>query len=293
MKEKGFAPILLIIGIFFVTLTAGGTYYLNSSDNKLKKESSVKDKAFTETFSETNTSSEPVLENEKTPAVTPSNTPSTSHSLSAIEVLRNRASVTAPTSTPTPNQSLAPTHTPTPTLVPTPTPTPICTINIDNSNKTITSDSNGAILSLSPSNGASGKGESFVIQIKFDPNGRTIDSVDAGILFDPSKLMVTSVVGNTSAYSQVGFPAATFSNSTGKIWLSLIDESYKGFTTSATIGEITFQVVNSASGSMDVNFIFDIHNNQSDSNVVERNNINDVLGQVNNGVYSVKPAGCN
>ncbi|MFH0937109.1 MAG: hypothetical protein V1808_02365 [Candidatus Daviesbacteria bacterium] len=278
MKEKGFVPILIIVGVVLVTIIAGGTYYFTTADNnKSKQESAVKNEAVNKTGVE----------------ITPSN--------------QLRVSV-APTLTPTltlaPTKkvtlTLVPTHTVTPTVVPThtitPIPTPICNINTGSTNTTVTSSFSGAVLSLSPANGAYKKGENLAVQINIDPKGRNIDAIDALLQFDPAKLAVISIIGKVGSYNQFTFPSSTFNNSNGRIYLSLIDMGYTGmFNSNVTFAVINFKISSSASGNIEVKFDFDPNNpsNTTDSNIVERNNVTDALGSVTNGFYTIKPDGCN
>lgn len=299
MREKGFAPIIVLVGVLLVTLVGGGTtYFLTNAGN-------FEPKTIENNNSKEATSSRQlVLKSEESLSATPTGIPSTTHSPSALDRLKNRSprpsSSSVSTSTPTavPTSTAKPTVTPSPTPAPTlvPTPTPNCNTNTGSTNTTVTANSNGAVLSLSPTSGSYKKGESFSVQVNLDPKGRTIDAVDALLQFDPSKLAVNSIVGKVGSYNGTSFPSSAFNNSTGRIYLSLIDGSYAGiFNSSVTIAVINFRVLSSASGNAEIKFNFDPNNPSStlDANVVERNTVTDALGSVSNGVYIIKPDGCN
>ncbi|MCL5784163.1 MAG: cohesin domain-containing protein [Patescibacteria group bacterium] len=286
MGQRGFIPILVLIMVLVTALGAGGAYYYTNEVNKPKMGLTIDREVLNKPINEATTSNQPVKDVlSPTPLVEPTAPvePIPTHQLTAMEILRNRQSLT-PTS-----PASIPTFTPTPTKVMTPTPTPlVCPVNTAVTDTKVVGDPSGATLSFSPNTGTYKPGDNFSVDLKIDPNGHGIDAIDAIYQYDSSKLTLTSIIGKIGTYNQTTLP---YGNS-----ISLIDNGYTGmFDGGGTIAVLNFKVNSSASGNAEIKFDFDPNNLSKtiDSNVVERHTVKDVLGAVVNGSYTIRPAGCN
>lgn len=320
MKESGFTPLIVIIGLVVATAIAGGSAYYFSVIPGIgpdKELSSAKDKQNWRVVQ----TSQPFLKEQASPS---SNLKMATNSIdkrdsdkqnsfrlpSALEILKNRLlqknsspkssshpfSTPAQNPTPNPSQIATPNPSPTPTSTPTPVPapTPNCNLNTSGTNTTVSANSSGASLALSPTSGAFKKDGTFSIQINFDPKSHNnIDAIDALLQFDKNKITAVSI---EEKISQIAYPSKILDNYGGKIILSLLDTYYTGkLNSTSTLAIVNFRINTAASDTTEIKFNFDVSNPSStaDSNVVERNNVNDVLGSVTNGLYAIKPDGCN
>ncbi len=143
-----------------------------------------------------------------------------------------------------------------------------------------------ATLSLSPASGTFGKSCSFSTQVLIDTQGVETDGADIILLFDPTQLNASSIV-NGSIYSD--FPGNTIDNTTGKVSIFALAPSTKGFTGKGTVATVNFTTTANASSSAALKFDFDPNNlsKTTDSNVIERATLKDVLKSVTNGNYNL------
>ncbi len=227
-----------------------------------------------------------------TSSVAPTPTTSSSNGLLlAIEILKQRLLGSNPTPAPT----RVPTVTPKPTVKPTAAPTPTPSCGTTSVNTVVSANSSGAALSLYPANGAYKKGSTLSLKVNIDPNSNKIDVVDILLSFDPTKLKVTSIVGQVGTYSQYNFPADNYDNLKGRIELNLADADGIGmFNSKNTLAVINFKVNDSAQNNLEVKFDFDPNNPTkiTDSNTLKQNELSDILRSVTNGFYTVLPDSC-
>lgn len=150
-----------------------------------------------------------------------------------------------------------------------------------------------ATLSLSPSSGTFNKSCTFSLEIVLDTGGVETDGTDSILLFDPTRVNVTSIRSGT-IYND--YPGNNFDNQTGKVTVSglaSVSQAYKG---KGTLATVDFAVVDSApAGATQIKFDFDPNNKEktTDSNVVERGTSSaDALNQVVNGSYVIGSGTC-
>lgn len=150
-----------------------------------------------------------------------------------------------------------------------------------------------ASLSLSPSSGTFNKSCTFSLDLVLDTGGAETDGTDSILLFDPTRVNVTSIRSGT-IYND--YPGNNFDNQTGKVTVSglaSVSQAYKG---KGTLATVDFTVVDSApAGATQIKFDFDANNKEktTDSNVVERGTSSaDALNQVTNGSYVIGSGTC-
>ncbi len=149
-----------------------------------------------------------------------------------------------------------------------------------------------ATLSLSPTSGTFNKGCNFSVNINLDTQGTQTDGTDAIILYDSSKLTATSIQNGT-IYSD--YPGSNIDPTNNKITVSGLASVSQPFTGSGTLATINFQVLSGATaGATQLTFDFDPNNKTktTDSNVVERGTVVDVLSSVTNGSYVIGSGSC-
>lgn len=100
--------------------------------------------------------------------------------------------------------------------------------------------SSAADLSLSPSTGSYGVGQTFTTTVRVVPNGDSVNAVEAGLKFDPAVLSVVSVSKSGSVFS-LWTTEPTFSNAAGTITLG--GGSPSPFTATSNLITITFRTV--------------------------------------------------
>lgn len=148
-----------------------------------------------------------------------------------------------------------------------------------------------ATLSLSPSTGSFKKGCNFSLNIDLNTNGVQTDGTDAIIQYDQSKITATSI---TSGSIYPDYPGNSIDDNAGKATISGLASVSTPFSSSGTLATINFTVkdVSTPSATL-IKFQFDSNDktNTTDSNVVERGTIADVLSSVVNGNYTVGATG--
>lgn len=146
-----------------------------------------------------------------------------------------------------------------------------------------------ATLSLSPSSGTFNKGCQFTVSIKLDTGGAQTDGTDAILLYSPTQLSTnTSSIASGTIYPD--FPGNNVDSQTGKITISGLASVSSAFAGQGTLATITFTVNNTATtGPANIKFDFDPNNKAktTDSNVVERGTVSDILSSVIDGNYTV------
>lgn len=152
-----------------------------------------------------------------------------------------------------------------------------------------------ATLSFDPASGVLNKGCEISIKINLDTQGVQTDGTDVIVLFTPAQLSTTtSQITNGTIYPE--YPGNSVDSSGGKISISGISSVSSPFSGSGTFATIKFNVASSLKegDKINLNFDFDPNNKTktTDTNVVERGTIADVLSAVTNGSYTVGAGSC-
>lgn len=149
-----------------------------------------------------------------------------------------------------------------------------------------------ATLSLDPSNGSLNRGCNYSLNVNVDTGGAQTDGTDAILLYDHSKLTATSINMGT-IYAD--YPADEINSRDGKIIISGIGSVNTPFSGKGTLATVNFTVPAAAAiGATQVTFDFDPNNKakSTDSNVVQRGTVVDVLNSVVNGKYTIGTGSC-
>ena len=150
-----------------------------------------------------------------------------------------------------------------------------------------------ATLSLSPSSGTFNKGCSFTLDINVDTGGEDTDGTDAILIYDNSKLTATNINTELSPKIYSDFPGSNVDDGTGKITVSGLASISSAFKGSGTLAKVTFTVKDTApTGATIVKFDYSGSGNTTDSNVVKRGDVVDVLSNVTNGNYTIGTGAC-
>lgn len=149
-----------------------------------------------------------------------------------------------------------------------------------------------ATLSLNPATGTFNRGCSFSLNIELDTGGVQTDGTDAILKYDPTRFTAISITNGT-IYPD--YPGNSIDAQTGRINVSGLASPSQAFSSKGTLATINFVATQSApTGTTPVTFDFDPNNKAktTDSNVVERGTIVDVLSAVTNGNYTVGSGAC-
>ena len=150
-----------------------------------------------------------------------------------------------------------------------------------------------ATLSLDPSTATFAPSCDFQVKILLDTQGAQTDGTDAILLFDANKITPSQfAVQNGSIYPDY---ANVVDGANGKIQISGIAAASQAYAGSGTLATVSFKVNSGASGPFQINFDFDQNNkaNTTDSNVIERGTVSELLSSVTNGSYTASAgAGC-
>lgn len=149
-----------------------------------------------------------------------------------------------------------------------------------------------ATLSLSPSSGTFNRGCSQTVNITLNTGGAQTDGTDAILIYDPSRLNATSIVNGT-IYAD--YPGNNIDSANGKITVSGLASVTSPFTGPGVLATVNFTVKSDAQvGVTQVNFDFDPNNKSktTDSNVVQRGTVADILNSVVNGSYTIGIGAC-
>lgn len=152
-----------------------------------------------------------------------------------------------------------------------------------------------ATLSFDPASGVINKGCEISIKINLDTQGVQTDGTDVIVLYTPAQLSSsTSQITNGTIYPE--YPGNSVDSAGGKVSISGISSVTSPFTGSGTFATIKFNVASSLAENSKVNLNFDFDPNNktktTDTNVVERGTIADVLSAVTNGSYTVGSGSC-
>ncbi len=137
-----------------------------------------------------------------------------------------------------------------------------------------------ATLSLSPSSGTVSRGCNVALKIELDTENADTDGTDAILLYDPTRYTATAITNGT-IYPD--YPGNTIDTQNGKVvvsGLASVDSPYKGKGILATVIFTVSQ--NAPVGASSIKFDFDPNNKAktTDSNVVQRGTVTDILDAV-------------
>lgn len=149
-----------------------------------------------------------------------------------------------------------------------------------------------ATLSFSPSTFTFNKGCSYTLDVNLDTGAHQTDGTDAIIKYDPAAFNVTNIKQGT-IYSD--YPGNNIDATSGKITISGLASVSSPFTGKGTLATLNFSIKDNAqTGATQITFDFDPNNKTktSDSNVVERGTVSEVLNSVVNGSYTIGTGSC-
>lgn len=149
-----------------------------------------------------------------------------------------------------------------------------------------------ATLSLSPASGTFNKSCPFTLQIQLNTAGAQTDGTDAILLYDSSRITATSITNGT-IYSD--YPGNNIDDTNGKVTISGLASISSPFLGQGTLATVNFAVKDNAQpGATQIKFDFDGNNKAktTDSNVVQRGTVADILSSVVNGNYTIGSGAC-
>ena len=152
-----------------------------------------------------------------------------------------------------------------------------------------------ATLSLNPASGSFNKGCEVTLRVELDTQGVQTDGTDVIITYPAAQLSI-STTGITNGTIYPEYPGNSVDTAAGKISISGISSVSSPYTGNGTFATIKFTVASTlaANAAINLNFDFDPNNKTktTDTNVVERGTIADVLSSVTNGSYTVGTGTC-
>ncbi len=149
-----------------------------------------------------------------------------------------------------------------------------------------------ATLSLNPSSGTFNRGCSFSIKIDLNTQGTQTDGTDAILDYDPTRVTPQTIISG-SIYPD--YPGNFIDAQARKINISGLASVQEAFSSSGTLATVNFTVPqNAPTGLTQIILEFDPNNKTktTDSNVVERGTVADVLNSVINGSYTIGTGTC-
>jgi len=149
-----------------------------------------------------------------------------------------------------------------------------------------------ATLSVSPYDGTVNRGCNFSLDLRLDTGGAQTDGTDAILKYDPSRLSGISIISGT-IYPD--YPGNNIDQQNGRITVSGLASVTQAFTGQGVLATVNFRVADNApAGLTQVTFDFDPQNKSktTDSNVVQRQTVADILNSVVNGNYTVGTGTC-
>lgn len=150
-----------------------------------------------------------------------------------------------------------------------------------------------ATLSLSPSSGTFNKGCQVSLDINLDTTGADTDGTDAILIYDNTRLTATSIDTELDQKIYSDYPGSNIDDVTGKVTVSGLASVSTPFNGKGTLAKINFTVKEAAPiGITQVKFDFSPGGKTTDSNVVQRGTVADVLNSVTNGSYTIGTGVC-
>lgn len=149
-----------------------------------------------------------------------------------------------------------------------------------------------ATLSLNPSSGTFNQGCSFSLNVDLDTGGAQTDGTDAIIFYDTTRFNALTV---TKGPIYPDYPGNNIDSAEGKITISGLASVTTPFTGKGTLATINFTVQPTApAGATQMTFDFDPSNKgkTTDSNVVQRGTVVDILNSVVDGNYVIGTGSC-
>lgn len=149
-----------------------------------------------------------------------------------------------------------------------------------------------ATLSLSPSSGTFNTSCNFSLNVELDTQGTQTDGTDVILFYDSSRFTAQSI---TNGMIYPDYPGNNIDAAAGKITISGLASVNTPFTGKGTLATINLSVSSTApTGASQIKFDFDPNNKAktTDSNVVERGTVVDVLNSVVDGNYTVGTGSC-
>lgn len=149
-----------------------------------------------------------------------------------------------------------------------------------------------ATLGLSPSTGTFNKGCPLALQINLNTGGAQTDGTDVILTYDTSRFNAISI-SSGSIYGD--YPGNNIDATNGKITVSGLASVTSPFSGSGILATVNLQVLEAAPpGATQIKFDFDPANKSktTDSNVVERGTVSDILSSVTNGNYTIGTGSC-
>lgn len=152
-----------------------------------------------------------------------------------------------------------------------------------------------ATLSLNPSSGSFNKGCEVTLDIVLDTQGVQTDGTDVIMLYPPAQLSIsTADITKGTIYPE--YPGNSVDSAGGRISISGISSVSTPYTGVGSFAKLKFRVADSATAGTPISITFDFDPNNktktTDTNVVERGTIADVLSSVTNGSYTVGTGTC-
>lgn len=149
-----------------------------------------------------------------------------------------------------------------------------------------------ATLSLSPSSGTFNRSCNFSLKIDLNTGGAQTDGTDAILLYDSSRISASSISSGT-IYPD--YPGNNIDENAGKITISGLASVTTAFSGQGTLATINFTLKDNApTGATQIKFDFDTNDKAktTDSNVVQRGTVADILSSVVNGNYTIGTGTC-
>lgn len=152
---------------------------------------------------------------------------------------------------------------------------------------TVFAQSPVATLSITPSSSTFNRSCSYNLDVMVDTGGAETDGTDAILIYDATRFQVTpSDITAGTIYPE--YPGLTVEG--GKISISGFSSASQSFKGSGKLATVKLTIPQTApTGATQIKFDFDPSDKTktSDSNVVERRTIADVLNSVTNGNYTI------
>lgn len=150
-----------------------------------------------------------------------------------------------------------------------------------------------ATLSLSPISGTFNKGCPVTLDINLDTTGVDTDGTDAILFYDNTRLTAISIDTDLSQKIYSDYPGSNIDDATGKVTVSGLASVSTPFNGKGTLAKVNFTVKEAApTGITQVKFDFSPGGKTTDSNVVQRGTVADVLSSVTNGNYTIGTGVC-
>lgn len=150
-----------------------------------------------------------------------------------------------------------------------------------------------ASLSLSPSSGTLNKGCPVTLDINLDTGGSDTDGTDAILFYDNTRFSATSIDTELPIKIYSDYPGSNIDEASGKITVSGLASVSSGFNGKGTLAKINLTVKEAApTGATQIKFDYTSGGKTTDSNVVQRGTVADILTSVTNGNYTIGTGNC-